>query len=493
MVSAAHFDRWWKDERREHPDLLTFPRTLLFGDEDDALDPQQWPTGWRQGDLVLRLSYRFEPGTPNDGVTVHVPLTALAALRPQGFEWLVPALREELVTTLIRSLPKDLRRGLVPVPDVAREVLARLRPRGEPLLGALARELSATRGVRVAAGDFDVSRLPPHLLMTYRVEDEDGNELAEGNDLDALRAEVRPRVRAELASATDDLNRTGLTDWSIGALPRQVELHGVRAYPALVDEGDTVGVQVLETPEAQAAEMHEGTRRLLLLRAPSGLARHLREQLDGRAQLALAAAPHGDAAAALADVTDAAVDALMAEAGGPAWDAAGFERLRARVAGDLADRALEIARQVVRILDLSREVGERLGHLTADALRPARADIGAQLGALVYSGFVADTGAGRLPDLERYLQAMLRRIDRLPNAPGPDRDRMRVVHELEEEWHRRLDEWPESRALPPAARRGGVDAPGAARQPVRAGARSARPGVGQADPPRARERVMRRA
>ena len=103
----------------------TRARLLVVAGAEDVLDPQAWPTGWRQGDLVLRLSYRFEPGHPHDGVTVHVPLQALPQLQPDGFEWLVPAFRLELVTTLLRSLPKELRRPLVPVPDVAAQVLGR--------------------------------------------------------------------------------------------------------------------------------------------------------------------------------------------------------------------------------------------------------------------------------------------------------------------------------------------------------------------------------
>jgi ATP-dependent helicase HrpA len=447
VVSGRHFDSWWKDERGRNPDLLTFPRSLLFGPEGaEALDPQEWPTGWKQGDAVLRLSYRFEPGTAGDGVTVHVPLTALAALRPDGFEWLVPGLRLELVTTLIRSLPKDLRRPLVPVPDVARDVLARLTPRREPLLGALARELEALRGVRIPPDAWDLSRLGPHLRMTYRVEEQDGSPVAEGDDLYALRDQVRPRLRAQLAAATDGIERSGLTAWTIGTLPRRVELHGVAAYPALVDEGASVGVRVLETAAAQAAEMQAGTRRLLLLGAPAPQ-KWVRDRLDGAAQLALAAAPHGSAAAVLDDAADAAADALIAEAGGPAWDQAGFDRLRAHVAGNLAERTLAILTQVVRILDLSRDVHGRLESLTAAALQPARDDIRQQLNALVYAGFVADSGAGRLPDLERYVQAMVRRIDRLRGAPGPDRDRMAVVHELEDAYRQRLAAWPAGRPL----------------------------------------------
>ncbi|MGH2948159.1 MAG: ATP-dependent RNA helicase HrpA, partial [Solirubrobacteraceae bacterium] len=256
IVSGGHFDRWWRDERRQDPNRLTLTRDDLVNPEaTDELDGR--PELWRQGDLTLRLSYRFEPGAEHDGVTVHVPLKAFPRLRPEGFDWLVPALRPELVTALIRSLPKDLRRRLVPVPDVAAEVVERLEPRRGPLVDAVARAIEEARGVAIPAGAFDRSRLPPHLRMTFRVEDEHGHKVAEGDDLARLHDEIRPRLRADLATATRSLEHTGLRAWTIGTLPRTVALPGtgqaVRAYPALVDEGETAGVRALETPAAQAA------------------------------------------------------------------------------------------------------------------------------------------------------------------------------------------------------------------------------------------------
>jgi ATP-dependent RNA helicase HrpA len=441
VVSGAHFDRWWRDERREHPDLLTYTRELLVAPQAaGALDADGRPDTWRQGDLSLALSYEFEPGSDRDGVTVHVPLKALPQLRPDGFEWLVPALREELVTTLLRSLPKDLRRPLAPVPDTTARVLEALEPRREPLLDALAREVQRLRGVRVPPEAWDLSRLPAHLRMTFRVEDDDGGVVAEGKDLDALRAEVRPRLRAELSAAAAGLERHGLTAWTIGDLPRIVALPGtgqtVRGYPALVDEGESVGVRVVETPGAQAGAMAAGTRRLLLLTIPSPM-RHVTDRMSGPARLALAGAPHGTAAAALEDVVVAAVDALVAEAGGPAWDEAGFTRLRNHVAGNLAEEALKIASQLVEILDAAADVQQRLRTLSADALQEARQDVARQLGRLVYPGFVAATGAARLPDVLRYLRAASRRLDRVPDNPAVDRDRMRTIHELEQAYERR--------------------------------------------------------
>jgi ATP-dependent helicase HrpA len=454
VVGGVEFDRWWRDERRGRPDLLTYPREVLVAPEAaDALDSRARPTAWKQGDLVLPLTYRFEPGAPDDGVTVHVPLTALGRLRPIGFEWLVPAFRLELVTALIRSLPKQLRTPLVPVPDVAAEVLARVKPRSEPLLDALARELEALRGVRIPRSAWDLTRLPPHLRMTFRVEDENGREIAVGNDLAALREEVAPRLRAELTARNPELERSGLRAWEIGTLPREIELRGsgVHAFPSLVDEGASVGVRVLETPEAQADAMALGTRRLLLLTVPSPL-RHVLDRLPKNAQLALAGAPHGSVRAVLEDAQTAAIDALVARAGGPAWDEASFRRLRDFVAGELADETTRVVGGVARILDVSRDVQRRLEPLTAEAVAPARRDVEAQLRRLVAPGFVTASGAGRLADIERYLQAAARRLERLPDAPARDLDRMRAVHELEALYRRRVDEWPPGRPLPAALR-----------------------------------------
>jgi ATP-dependent helicase HrpA len=455
-VSGAHFDRWWKDERRRDPDRLTFTREDLVKEGGDALDERALPDAWRQGDMTLRLSYVFDPGAERDGVTVHVPLKWLPQLKPVGFDWLVPALRPELVTGLIRTLPKDLRRPLVPVPDVAAAALERMKPRSEPLLDALARELEALRGVRIPREAWDVDRLPPHLRMTFRVEDERGALVAEGPDLDALREQVRPRLRQELASAAAPLEHHGLTAWTIGTLPKAVALPGtgqsVRGYPALVDEGATVGVRVLETPEAQRAAMQAGTRKLLALNVPSPI-RHVQGTQRNADRLALAAAPHGSPRAVLEDATVAALEGLMADAGGPAWDEAGFARLRDHVAGNLAETTERVVREVVGILDAARDVERRLEPLArASALAPARDDVERQLRRLVHPGFVTATGVRRLPDVERYLRAAARRLERLPNAPAPDLDRMRGIQELEREYEARVESWPAGRPLPSALR-----------------------------------------
>jgi ATP-dependent helicase HrpA len=443
VVSGAHFDAWWKEAGRREPERLTFdPAMLVDAGAAAGLDPAAWPSSWRQGGSALALSYRFEPGSEDDGVTVEVPLARLGELREDGFDWLVPGLRLELVTTLMRRLPKDLRRRLVPVPDVAAAVLERLEPGRGALPDVLTREVERVRGVRVPREAWDVAGLPPHLRMGFRVCDEHGTVLGEGRDLAALRERLRPRLREELAAATRGLERRGLRQWTFGELPRTVGLpragQSVRGYPALVDEGDGVGIRVLDTPQAQAASMSRGTRRLLVLTIASPL-RRLQDALPVRDQLTLSAAPHDGVRAVLEDVRDAAIDALVAAAGGPAWDEAGFADLRARVAGGLPAVIDEVLARVLRVLEAHADVHRALEKAAAAPLLAARHDVERQLRRLVYRGFAGDVGARRLPDIERYLKGAGRRLERLAAAPAPDADRMRIVNELEAAYRERLE------------------------------------------------------
>ena len=440
-VSGAHLERWL---RGRDPHTLVLPREVLLAAQPDAAGR---PTLWKQGELELELSYRFEPGAADDGVTVHIPLAALASVRDEGFDWLVPAMREELVTALLRSLPKELRRGLVPVPELATAVVAGLRPRHGRLRDAVAREVERLRGVRIADGAWDLDKLPEHLRMRFQVADEAGVVVAAGRDLEAVRAAARPRLRAQLARAAAAHEHRGLTAWTIGTLPRSVELPGAAAYPALVDEGDTVAVRSFETRAEQAAAMARGTRRLLALTIPSP-AKWVRGRLSNAAQLTLSTAPHGSLGAVVDDAAEAAIDALVAEAGGPAWDEAGFRRLRDHVAGELAERTLEVVGRVVEILDAERAVRRRLEALTATPLEPSRRDVERQMARLLRPGFATRTGATRLDDLLRYVRAAERRLERLPNAPAADADRMRSIHELEAAYRERAERGP----LPPDLR-----------------------------------------
>jgi ATP-dependent helicase HrpA len=449
VVSARHFDAWWKQARRETPDLLTLTMGDLVRADADAVSAFDFPDVWVQGDLRLPLSYVFEPGAPDDGVTADLPVAVLNRVDAGDLAWQVPGLRPELVTALLRGLPKPMRRSLGPAPDRAAALLADLPERKGALTDALAGAIRRSTGVLVAADDWDLTRVPAHLRVTFRVVDDSGHALATGKELDELRSRLAPRVKKELASVTTGVERSGLTSWSIGTLPRVVEQstsHGVvRGFPALVDDGATVAVRVLATESEQLLAHARGTRRLLLLELSSPL-RSVVGRMPNATKLALTANPYGAVPALLDDCVAAAVDGLVEEAGGPVSDADGWAALRDHV-GRALERAVEdVVRVVGSVLADARGVEDRLAALTHPLLQTAVDDIRAQMAGLVGAGFVSRTGRRRLADVVRYLQAVQRRLDRLTDDVERDLARTREVQELAREYDQLVA------ALPPGRR-----------------------------------------
>ena len=296
VISGAHFDTWWKQERRDRPDLLTFDPAMLVH-EGAGLDEDDFPDTWHEGRLTLPLSYHFEPGHEADGVTIDVPLATLNTVGAAPFTWNVPGLRLELVTALIRSLPKQLRVNFVPAPDFARRFLEAVPPGEEPLLDALSRYLRSLNGVHVPASAWDLDKVPAHLRPTFRVLDDRGAEVGAGKDLEALKEPLRPSLdramqagRRRVRSQLDRADHVGVRHHRavLRADPGRPRGTG---YPTLVDEGTTVGLRVAASADEQEAQHRLGVRRLVLLAVPSPVAA-LVDGLDNTAKLGLAASPY---------------------------------------------------------------------------------------------------------------------------------------------------------------------------------------------------------
>jgi ATP-dependent helicase HrpA len=273
--------------------------------------------------------------------------------------------------------------------------------------------------------------VPAHLRTTFRVTD-GATTVAQGKDLEQLQRKLGRTVRDVLAGAAKSLERTGLTAWTVGTVPRTFEAGGLVGYPALVDRGSTVDLQVLASEPEQRAAHHAGVRRLLLLGVPSPL-KWVSARLDNRAKLALTQNPHGSLPALLADCSAAAADEMIAEAGGPPWDAEGFAKLADRVRSELNERVLELLRAAQLVLAEWGPLVTRLGNPVPPPLQPALNDLKLQVRALVGPGFVAATGRRRLPDLRRYLAAAAWRLDRLPGDTARDSIRMGRVHAVQAE------------------------------------------------------------
>lgn len=440
VVSGRHFDSWWKKTRHDSPDLLTFDRSMLVNEQAAGIGEADYPDSWQQGDLRLRLTYQFEPGTDADGVTVHIPLAVLNQVTEAGFDWQIPGLRAELVESLLRSLPKPLRRHVVPVPDCAAAVLRRMRPGTAPLLDALEDALRRQVGVVVPRDAWQLDRVPDHLKITYRVVDERQQALAEGRDLAELRERLRPRLRETLSASARGVEKSGLRDWTIGDLDRTHRApqggYQVTSYPALVDEGDEVAVRLFDTEAEQRQAMWAGTRRLVLLNAPTPI-KLIQGRLSNQTKLALTHNPHGGVGALLDDCASGAADRLIARHGGPAWSQEDFATLRGRVRAELPPLMTEIVGTVEQVLTEWRSVELRLKDVARHAPKDSIADIRTQLGGLVFPGFVTAVGAQRLPHLVRYLRGVARRLEKLPENPARDADWTAKVAAVTEAYERR--------------------------------------------------------
>ncbi|MFN8087522.1 MAG: ATP-dependent RNA helicase HrpA [Mycobacterium sp.] len=453
IISVRHFDGWWRKQRRHTPDLLTFTRDDLLRRNVASGNPDNW----QAGDVALPLTYRYEPGADDDGVTVHIPVEVLARLGGDEFSWQVPALREELVTALIKSLPKDLRRNFVPAPDTARIVLASITPGSEPLLNALQRELRRRTGVLVPIDAFDLDKLPAHLRVSFAIESADGNVVGRGKDLSVLQAKLAESTGQAVVEAVGaDLERTALRRWpdDLPELPRVVARqvsssvggHTVRGYPAFVDTGSAVDIQVFAAESEQAAATGSGLRRLLRLSVPSPV-RAIEKALDPRTRLLLGANPDGSLTALVEDCADAAIDALLPGSG--VWTASEFAAVRDRAARTLGATAREILGRVEKVLAVLQQVQVALPAKPPAAHADAVADIEAQLEWLLPKGFVALTGATHLADLTRYLTAIVRRLEKLPQGLVGDRERMNRVLAVQDAYDELLKALPPSRAVAP--------------------------------------------
>ncbi|QGG41347.1 ATP-dependent RNA helicase HrpA [Aeromicrobium yanjiei] len=420
VVSTRHFDSWWKQARRKDPDLLTFDPAMLSDGPEGADD--EFPREWHSDGESYPLTYAFEPGMQDDGVTVDLPVDRLMTVDDRAFDWHVPGHRVELVTELIRSLPKRLRREFVPAGQFAPRLVEAMDPSASDLSEELARQMRLLNGTIVSADDFDFDSLPPHLRVTFRVV-EGGVELARGKDLQALRKELSSHVRADLTKVARQEERAGLRSWDVGTIEPTITAGQVTGYPALVDEGASVALRILDTAAEQSVAMVKGQARLLSYALPTPVPQ-LGRALDLHAKLLLSTGPHKDAAAVIEECWLAALESLVVRHGGPVWDEVTFSLLHDAVRAEAYDETEQAVHAVIATL-------QALGEVTPLPATEAGEDVRVQLSWLIYPGFIRDAGVAQLRRLPLYLQAARRRL----NAPLTDD--LLATQELEARFHAR--------------------------------------------------------
>ena len=467
VFDVRSFEKWWRDALTTTPKLLVMRESDLI-DDDERADQNEFPTRWTQGDQVLGLAYRFEPGAADDGVSVVVPLALLAQIEDRGFDWQVPGLRAELVTGLLRALPKAIRRHVVPAADWAEKFGDALAGEGPETHGglpprtlkeALAKLIQPLANQLVTPNEFDDERVPAHLRMNFRAVDERGRIAGSSRDLAELQAQLSDRARSSVArsiarsaapgslslskgaspskgpvpskgaaavASAASIERSGLTSWTFGDLPEVLDTRVaggvVRGYPAIVDDGKSVSVRVEATADAAAAASRDGVLRLVLLTVPSPMS-YVQEHLTAPEKLALAASPYQNAAALLEDCRRAVVRRALDQRG-PIRTQAVFEQARDAISVTLVDELFACVSLVARILTASREVERGIKSQNSLALLGPLNDIRTQLAGLLHPGFISAAGVDQLVHFPRYLGGMIDRLKTLANEPGKDRTRM---------------------------------------------------------------------
>ena len=471
VFSTRTFEGWWREVRTVDPDLLTMRREDLLGEEESGdLDESLFPHEWAWGDHKLALHYRFEPGHPDDGVSVDVPASVLPALRPEPFTWQVPGLRAELATALIKTLPKTLRRHVVPAADFADKALVGM-PDEPPLvsgvvsdfLDALAAELTKASYTRIVAGDFDIERVPDHLRVTFRVIDSRGTRLGAGPVLSFLQekfasesrdavagvlaAEI-PAPGSGLAQTTDNKLERDLVSWGFDELPRTIDTsigaNTVRGFPAIVpanlltdangrsgggEGASPASVRILATAEQQLAVHPLGVRALVRASIASP-AKYVLEHLTQNERLALAAAPYKNSTELVDDAIDASIDRVLfaMRPDGLIFSKHEFETLRDRVQSQLMDSLFDTTALVVRILAAVREADKTIANTNALAFMAVLAGEKQHLADLVCPRFISRAGLHRLSRILIYVRAITERVTRMADDPGRDRA---VANELD--------------------------------------------------------------
>ncbi|MFV0452527.1 MAG: ATP-dependent RNA helicase HrpA, partial [Propioniciclava sp.] len=444
VTSVAHFDRWWRDARGADDRLLDLSLDDLVAC-DARPDTENFPEVWTVGQAQLPVSYTFEPGAGHDGVSVEVDVSVLNQVDDTPFSWQVPGLREELATELIRSLPKSVRTRFVPAPDWARRALAWLEqhPSRASLPDALAAALVALSGEPLEADAFNPGKLPDHLRIRYVVTD-GRRELGAGKDFTALREEFAPRLSRRLNRSAPAVTHPGARTWDFGVLEITTTIDRdpspLVGYPALVDQGDAVGVRVADTEDRARRWYPLGLRRLVMLQCPDPT-RSVFSRLGNADKIALAAGPYPGVAEVLADARLKATADLIAAAVDP-WavrDLDGFTRLVDTVRGDLADRMQAVAGVAARVLARHAEVLRVLEGLPDNGTRQ---DIRDQVDDLVFEGFISATPEPHFSRLERYLHAVVVRIDAAWSRPTREAENLDVIAALDEGYAAVVERYP---------------------------------------------------
>ena len=440
VISAKHFDTWWKNKQKIDPDFLNIEKNMLIKQSAQPVKINDYPDFWYQNNLKLPLTYQFDLGNTRDGVTISIPLNILNQIKDTGFDWQVPGFRYDLVIALIKSLPKSLRKSLVPAPNYAEAFLSRVNSIEHPLLETLENEFRKMTGIKIQPTDWQLEQVPDYLKMNFSIVDK-GREIAFGKDLMMIKEHLKTKVQEALSSLTQKksvkIEKDNIIDWNFGHLPSIYEKkqnnYTVKAYPAIIDNQNSVSIKLVDSLEEQKRLTKLGIRRLLILNIPSPI-KYLHEKLPNKSKLGLYFNSFGTVLNLIDDCIACGIDYLIMKYNRKVENQEQYQELLGYTKEHINEIVVDIAKQVESILTLHFNINKKLKGRIDLSLAFALSDIKAQLNELVYKGFVAKTGYNKLHDIYRYLTAIEKRIEKLGTNVAKDRQSMNIIEEVKNEY-----------------------------------------------------------
>jgi len=456
IVNEVQLNTWWRKDGKKTPKALEFDVNQLMRDSAGDVSKNDFPDTWQQNNLTFRISYNFEPGQVDDGVSIHIPIELLNQVENIDFDWQVNGLREEKIIALIKSLPKAIRRNFVPAPNYAQACLDAMPVMQSSLLEAMSKQLLRMSGIRIDQESWDFSQLTPHTLINFKIEEtlkgRKNKLIDQGRDLAALQDKLGDKIAQSLVKVADDgIEKKNLTQWDFGELPLSfTSKRGqfeVKAYPGLVANKSDVEIKLFDSIEQAKAETSLGLRKLLLLNVPSPIA-HMQRTLPNKAKLSLYYHGFGQLNVLIDDIISAAVDVIITESGLDVRCESQFTTLKDRVRSDLADTVVKVAESVEQCLSAYNQINKKLKGKVGLEMIMAHGDIKSQLEKLVFKGFVTDLGFDRLGHLHRYLQAIIKRLEKLIIDVNKDRLSMLSVERVASDYVALVNQLPKRAKTP---------------------------------------------
>lgn len=440
IYNSKKFDSWRKEVEKDKPEFLYLSRDYLMQHSAGDITEEQYPKQLLVNNSPLPLSYHFDPASEDDGVTLTVPVTLLNTLNPVQFEWLIPALLRDKVTQLIKTLPKNLRKNFVPVPQFADACIEAINDRSLPLIQTISRQLTKISGIRIPEDAWQIDSLDPHFFMRFDVRDQHNKSLSHGRNLSELQKTLSQEVSKQFSHNINwDIEQKGLTQWNFDKLPDEISktVNGiaVKGYPALQDDDNSVSIVVVDRRTLANEIHHDGLKRLYLLSVKQQV-KYLTKNLINIQKICMGYATFGSCSDLKAAIVDTSIEKSFFDSTDIVRSHKKFEETLLEGNNELVNNANEICNTLSQTFDTFNKIKKQLKKNTKPNWLASINDIQSQLDNLIYEDFIYFTPIENLRSYPRYLQAIQQRLDKLQQASERDRQN---TNQLSVYWDRYIE------------------------------------------------------